>query len=117
MSTGLLVRVVEDEPQMRRFLRASLTAHGFALVEAATAQEGTALATSHNPELILLDLGLPDEDGIQVTRRIREWSHVPARPPPRARVGRCSWPGISFHLFGLRRDRWRLVQGGQRDPK
>jgi two-component system KDP operon response regulator KdpE len=77
MSTGPLVLVVEDEPQMRRFLRASLTAHGFALVEAATAQEGTALATSHNPELILLDLGLPDEDGIQVTRRIREWSHVP----------------------------------------
>lgn len=77
MGTGPLVLVVEDEPQMRRFLRASLTAHGFTLVEAATAQEGTALATSHNPELILLDLGLPDEDGLLVTRRIREWSRVP----------------------------------------
>jgi two-component system KDP operon response regulator KdpE len=77
MSTGPLVLVVEDESQMLRFLRASLVAHGFALVEATTAQEGMALATSHNPELILLDLGLPDQDGIQVTRRIREWSRVP----------------------------------------
>jgi two-component system KDP operon response regulator KdpE len=77
MSTAPLVLVVEDESQMRRFLRASLVAHGFTLVEASTAQEGMALLTSHNPELILLDLGLPDQDGIEVTRSIREWSHVP----------------------------------------
>lgn len=72
-----LVLVVEDEPQMRRFLRASLTSHGFKLIEAASAQEAMTLATSHNPELILLDLGLPDEDGIALTRRFREWSRAP----------------------------------------
>ena len=75
--TGALVLVVEDEPQMRRFLRAALTSHGFSLVEATSAKEGVALATSHNPEIILLDLGLPDEDGVALTRRLREWSRVP----------------------------------------
>ncbi|HXU02531.1 MAG TPA: response regulator [Polyangia bacterium] len=74
---GPLVLVVEDEPQMRRFLRASLTSHGYQLCEAATAAEATALATSRNPEMVLLDLGLPDEDGVDLTRRLREWSRVP----------------------------------------
>ena len=74
---GALVMVVEDEPQMRRFLRASLTSHGFRLVEAATAGEVTALVTSHNPEVILLDLGLPDGDGIELARDIRQWSRIP----------------------------------------
>ena len=75
--TGPLVLIVEDEPQMRRFLRTSLAAHGFRLVEATTVREGLAAAASHLPELILLDLGLPDGDGLDVTRRIREWSRVP----------------------------------------
>jgi two-component system KDP operon response regulator KdpE len=74
---GPLVLVVEDEPQMRRFLRASLTAHSFRLAEAGTAQEALASITSQNPEVILLDLGLPDQDGIQLTREIRSWSSVP----------------------------------------
>jgi len=74
---GPLVMVVEDEPQMRRFLRASLASHGYDLCEATSAAEALALATSRGPELILLDLGLPDEDGIAVMRRLREWSHVP----------------------------------------
>jgi two-component system KDP operon response regulator KdpE len=74
---GPLVLVVEDEPQMRRFLRASLTSHGFRWVEAASAREGLALATAHNPEVILLDLGLPDGDGIIVTKDLREWSRTP----------------------------------------
>jgi two-component system, OmpR family, KDP operon response regulator KdpE len=74
---GPLVLVVEDEPQMRRFLRASLGSHGYDLCEATTATEAVALATSRGPELVLLDLGLPDEDGIAVTRRLREWSRVP----------------------------------------
>ena len=69
--------VVEDEPQMRRFLRASLTSHGYQLCEANTAAEAIALATSRGPELVLMDLGLPDEDGIVLTRRLREWSSVP----------------------------------------
>ena len=72
-----VVLVVEDEPQMRRFLRASLTSHGFRLLEAATAREALALATSNSPELVLLDLGLPDGDGIDLARRLREWSRVP----------------------------------------
>jgi two-component system KDP operon response regulator KdpE len=74
---GPLLLLVEDEPQMRRFLRASLGSHGFRLLEAAAAQEAVALATSHNPEIILLDLGLPDGDGIELARRFREWSQAP----------------------------------------
>ena len=77
MTEGPLILVVEDEPQMRKFIRASLTAHGYRLQEAETAREGTALITSHNPELVLLDLGLPDGDGIALTRQLREWTKVP----------------------------------------
>ena len=72
-----LVLVVEDEPQMRRFLRASLETHSYRLVECATGAEALAQATERNPDVILLDLGLPDMDGIDVTRRVREWSRVP----------------------------------------
>ena len=75
--SGPLVLLIEDEPEMRRFIRASLTAHGYRLVEATTAREGATLAASHNPELVLLDLGLPDGDGLEVTARLREWSKVP----------------------------------------
>lgn len=74
---GPLVLVVEDERQMLRFLRATLTSHGYRLLEAETAAEAVRLASSHNPDLILLDLGLPDADGIDVTRRLREWSRTP----------------------------------------
>jgi two-component system KDP operon response regulator KdpE len=78
MSTaGPVVLVVEDEPQMRRFLRASLTSHGYALCEAVSAAEAMALSTTRSPELILLDLGLLDDDGLAVTRRLREWSRTP----------------------------------------
>lgn len=72
-----LVLVVEDEPQMRRFLRSALDEHGYRLVEVATAREALAQAAARTPDLILLDLGLPDGDGITVTRQIREWSSVP----------------------------------------
>jgi two-component system KDP operon response regulator KdpE len=77
VSEGPLVLVIEDEPQMRRFLRASLGSHGFRLLEAGSAQEGTQLAASHNPEVILLDLGLPDGDGITLASRLREWTRTP----------------------------------------
>jgi two-component system, OmpR family, KDP operon response regulator KdpE len=76
-SAGALVLVVEDEPQMRRFIRASLTSHGYRVLEADHAAEAIALITSHNPEVVLLDLGLPDADGIDVCREIRGWSRVP----------------------------------------
>jgi len=72
-----VVLLIEDEPQMRRFLRAALESHDYRLVEAATAREGVAQATGRNPDVILLDLGLPDADGIDLTRRIREWSATP----------------------------------------
>lgn len=72
-----LVLVIEDEPQLRKFLRASLTAHGHRVLEATTASEAILLATSHLPELILLDLGLPDGDGVDVCKKLREWSRVP----------------------------------------
>ena len=75
--SGPLVMVVEDELQMRRFLRASLTSHGFRLLEAGSARDALALATSQSPEVILLDLGLPDRDGIDFAREIRGWSRVP----------------------------------------
>ena len=76
-SLGPLVLVVEDEPQMRRFLRTSLVAHGFRLLEAAGGREALRLATSAPPDLVLLDLGLPDIDGIDLTREVRGWSKVP----------------------------------------
>ena len=72
-----LILLIEDEPQMRRFLRAALESHEYRLVEATTSREGLAQATSRNPDVILLDLGLPDGDGIDLARRIREWSTTP----------------------------------------
>jgi two-component system, OmpR family, KDP operon response regulator KdpE len=74
---SLLVLVVEDEPPMRRFLRASLVSAGYRVVEAASQPEAMQLASSHNPDLVILDLGLPGGDGLDVTRRLREWSAVP----------------------------------------
>jgi two-component system, OmpR family, KDP operon response regulator KdpE len=72
-----IVLLIEDEPQMRRFLRAALENEAYSLVEAPTAREGLAQAAGRNPDVILLDLGLPDGDGIDVTRRIREWARTP----------------------------------------
>lgn len=71
------VLVVEDEPEMRKFIRASLGSHGYRVFEAGCASEAIALCTSQNPDLILLDLGLPDADGISLTQQLREWSKVP----------------------------------------
>lgn len=72
-----LILVVEDETPVRRFIRASMTAHGYQVAEASTTAEALAIATSHPPDAILLDLGLPDGDGIDFARRLREWSPVP----------------------------------------
>jgi two-component system KDP operon response regulator KdpE len=74
---GRLVLVVEDEPQVLRFLRASLTAHGYRLVEATSGEQALVEAATRPPDLVLLDLGLPDVDGVEVARRLREWSAVP----------------------------------------
>jgi two-component system, OmpR family, KDP operon response regulator KdpE len=72
-----LILLIEDEVQMRRFLRASLTSNGYQVSEAETAEEGLTQAAARNPELILLDLGLPDQDGLVVTQRLREWAKTP----------------------------------------
>jgi two-component system KDP operon response regulator KdpE len=71
------VLVIEDEPQIRRFVRTSLDAHGFEVIEAETAAQGLREAARSRPECLILDLGLPDIDGVEVIRRFREWSGVP----------------------------------------
>ena len=71
------VLVIEDEAPMRKFLRATLDSHGYDVVLAETAREGIAMATQHTPDVVLLDLGLPDSDGLDVTRELRGWSKVP----------------------------------------
>ena len=72
-----LVLVIEDEPPIRRFLRAAFESAGFLFEEAATARDGLAQAAARAPDLIVLDLGLPDLDGIEVTQRLREWFTAP----------------------------------------
>jgi len=71
------VLVVEDEAPMRRFVRSALTTHGFKVVEAGTLRDAEGLATESPPDLILLDLGLPDGDGLELLARLREWSRAP----------------------------------------
>jgi two-component system KDP operon response regulator KdpE len=77
MSAGPLVLVVEDDIAVRRWLRAGLATHGYRFLEAATCAEAVRLATEYPPDVVLLDLGLPDGDGIEVALRLREWSRVP----------------------------------------
>ena len=71
------VLLIEDEAEIRRFLRTSLPAHGYRLYEATTGADGLAQAQARNPDIILLDLGLPDIDGTEVIRQVREWSAIP----------------------------------------
>jgi two-component system KDP operon response regulator KdpE len=71
------ILVIDDEAAIRRFLKISLEADGFAYLEASSGQEGLAMAASHRPDLIVLDLGLPDLDGLTILKRIREWSGAP----------------------------------------
>ncbi len=72
-----LILLIEDEPQMRRFLRVTLQSRGYDLIEASSGEEGIAQSATHKPDVILLDLGLPDLDGLEVLGRIREWSQTP----------------------------------------
>jgi len=85
------ILIVEDEPEIRRFLRASLAAEGYRVVEAAGGERGVIDAGSHKPDMAIVDLGLPDLDGVEVIRRIRAWSPMPivvlsARVQERAKI-------------------------------
>lgn len=71
------VLVIDDELQIRRLLRVSLEGNGYRVIEAASGQEGLTMAAQHPPDTVLLDLGLPDMDGVTVLKRLREWSRVP----------------------------------------
>ena len=74
---ALRVLVVDDERAIRRFLRTSLAAHGYAVYEASTGQEALSAVVGDRPDLIILDLGLPDLNGLEVTRQLREWTRIP----------------------------------------
>jgi two-component system KDP operon response regulator KdpE len=74
---GQRVLVVDDENSIRRYLRAALSAQGFTVHEAASGEEALNAVLDSRPDIIILDLGLPDVDGIEVTRRLREWSQTP----------------------------------------
>ncbi|WP_257303751.1 response regulator [Geothrix campi] len=76
-SSAPQVLLVEDEPQMRRFLRVALESSGYRYLEAPTGEEGLTLAVQFRPDVILLDLGLPDMDGLDLMTRLREWSQIP----------------------------------------
>lgn len=71
------ILVIEDEPQIRRLLRTLLELQQFRVVEAETAARGLSCARSHKPDLIFVDLGLPDRDGVELIREVRAWSRVP----------------------------------------
>lgn len=77
MPDQLRVLVVDDEIEIRRFLRASLTLHGNTVFESGSGQDALRMAVDHRPDLMILDLGLPDMDGVLVTRQVREWSKMP----------------------------------------
>jgi two-component system KDP operon response regulator KdpE len=72
-----LILVIEDDSQIRRFLRVTLTSNSYNLIEATTAQEGSRQVGLHHPDLIILDLNLPDLDGLDMARQLREWISTP----------------------------------------
>src|SRR4030042_1958014 len=77
MATENNILVIDDEVQIRRLLEITLNLNGYKVSEAATAKEGIVAAATHNPALVILDLGLPDEDGLSVLRKLREWYQNP----------------------------------------
>jgi len=77
MNNSATIIVIEDEAQIRRFLRTTLAAEGYRVIEAETGKQGLAEAATRKPDLIILDLGLPDMDGVEVMKALRAWSSVP----------------------------------------
>lgn len=74
---GPRILIVDDESQIRRFLRVALTGHGYVVKEVGTGKEGLDAVATFSPDVVVLDLGLPDVDGLEVVRQLREWSKVP----------------------------------------
>ena len=72
-----LIAIIEDEMPIRRFLRASLKGEGYHVKEAETGREGLRIITQEHPQVVILDLGLPDMDGLEIIREVRDWSNVP----------------------------------------
>lgn len=77
MTDTLTILCIDDEPEIRRFLRVSLATQGYEVALAPDGRLGLAAAAAQNPDLIILDLGLPDIDGLEVVRRLREWTEIP----------------------------------------
>ena len=77
MSNAPHILVIDDEPQIQRAIRTILTEKGFQVSTASRGEEGLTLAAAREPDIVILDLGLPDIDGIEVTRRLREWTQCP----------------------------------------
>jgi two-component system, OmpR family, KDP operon response regulator KdpE len=100
VSNGPRIVIIEDEPQMLRFLTTLTRSHGFEVFEATKAAEGLAAITEHAPDVVLLDLVLPDGDGLDVTRTVREWSQVPI---------------IVLSARGLEKDKIRALDAGADD--
>jgi len=71
------ILIVDDEPALRRFLRVTLVSQGYTVFEAASGHEALSVAAEHRPDIVILDLGLPDMDGVEVVRLFREWTHIP----------------------------------------
>jgi two-component system KDP operon response regulator KdpE len=76
-SPRAVILLIEDDSQIRRFLRTTLTNHGYRLIESTSGQDGLRQVASQHPDLIILDLGLPDMDGLEVTEHLREWTMIP----------------------------------------
>jgi two-component system KDP operon response regulator KdpE len=75
--THPVIGIIEDDPQIRRFLRTGLEAHGFEIHETEAGKSGLTMAGTRKPDLLILDLGLPDMDGIDVVKALREWTSIP----------------------------------------
>ncbi|MGC3967996.1 MAG: response regulator [Pirellulales bacterium] len=97
MTDAARILVIDDETPLRKFLRISLETAGYAPTEAETAEQGIRTAAATPPEAVILDLGLPDADGLDVIRRLREWTTVPI---------------IVLSCAGVRRTRSRRLTAG-----
>jgi two-component system KDP operon response regulator KdpE len=75
--TATQILIIEDEPEIRKFLRVTLEQQGYAVTDTVTGKEGLKCITTYPPELVILDLGLPDMDGMEIIQKVREWSRVP----------------------------------------